>query len=305
MQSIDGMLLWTALSLILTSTIIYFGVNKGIERSVRVLMPALFLLMISLVIYNAFQDGFLDAAAYLFTPDFSKVTGATYLAAIGQAFFSIGVGMAGMMIFGSYLPQEVSITRCVLIIIVIDTAVALMAGLMIFPMVFRFGLDPAGGPGLIFQTLPVAFGLMPGGHMVAILFFTLLSVAAVTSMVGLLEPLVAWLEDTRNYSRHKSTLITVACIAGLGVLSILSYNILSQWQIGSRNLNGILDVLANQIMLPVGGLLIAIFAAWQVSKTSLRNELPAMPNAMFEVWHLLLRFLLPPVIAVIIITGLL
>ena len=141
--------------------------------------------------------------------------------------------------------------------------------------------------------------------MIAILFFTLLSVAAVTSMVGLLEPLVAWLEDTRDYSRHKSTLITVACIACLGVLSILSYNMLSQWQIGSQNLNGILDVLANQIMLPVGGLLIAIFAAWQVSKTSLRNELPAMPNAMFEVWHLLLRFLLPPVIAVIIITGLL
>ncbi|MBT4381483.1 MAG: sodium-dependent transporter [Gammaproteobacteria bacterium] len=305
MQSIDGMLLWTALSLMLTSTIIYFGVNKGIERSVRVLMPALFLLMISLVIYNVFQDGFLDAAAYLFTPDFSKVTGATYLAAIGQAFFSIGVGMAGMMIFGSYLPQEVSITRCVFIIILIDTAVALMAGLMIFPMVFRFGLDPAGGPGLIFQTLPVAFGLMPGGHMIAILFFTLLSVAAVTSMVGLLEPLVAWLEDVRDYSRQKSTLVTVACIACLGVLSILSYNLLSQWQIVSQNLNGILDFLANQIMLPVGGLLIAIFAAWQVSKASLRNELPAMTDTMFEAWHLLLRFLLPPAIAVIIITGLL
>ena len=140
--------------------------------------------------------------------------------------------------------------------------------------------------------------------MIAILFFTLLSVAAVTSMVGLLEPLVAWVEDVRDYSRHKSTLITVACIAGLGVLSILSYNTLSQWQIGSLNLNGILDALANQIMLPVGGLLIAIFAAWQVSKKSLRNELPAMSNAMFEVWHLLLRFLLPPAIAVIIITGL-
>ena len=305
MESIDGMLLWTALSLVLTSTVIYFGVNKGIERSVRVLMPALFLLMISLVIYNSFQDGFLDAATYLFTPDFSKVTGATYLAAIGQAFFSIGVGMAGMMIFGSYLPQEISITRCVLIIIVIDTAVALMAGLMIFPMVFRFGLDPAGGPGLIFQTLPVAFGQMPGGHVIAVLFFTLLSVAAVTSMVGLLEPLVAWLEDTYDYSRHKSTLITIACIACLGVLSILSYNIISQWQVGSRNLNGILDVLANQVMLPVGGLLIAIFAAWQVSKTSLRDELPTVPNAMFEAWHLLLRFLLPPAIAVIIITGLL
>ncbi len=304
MQSIEGMLMWTTLSLILTSTIVFFGVNKGIERSVRVLMPTLFLLMITLVIYNAFQDGFLDAAAYLFTPDFSKVTAATYLAAIGQAFFSIGVGMAGMMIFGSYLPQDVSITRCVLIIIVIDTAVALMAGLMIFPMVFRFGMDPAGGPGLIFQTLPVAFGQMPGGHIIAVLFFTLLSVAAVTSMVGLLEPLVAWLEDTRHYSRHKSTLITMACIACLGVLSILSYNILSQWQVGSRNLNGILDFLANQIMLPVGGLLIAIFAAWQVSKASLRDELPAMPKAVFELWHLLLRFLLPPAIAVIIITGL-
>jgi neurotransmitter:Na+ symporter, NSS family len=304
MQSIDGMLMWTTLSLILTSTIVFFGVNKGIERSVRVLMPTLFLPMITLVIYNAFQDGFLDAAAYLFTPDFSKVTAATYLAAIGQAFFSIGVGMAGMMIFGSYLPQDVSITRCVLIIIVIDTAVALMAGLMIFPMVFRFGMDPAGGPGLIFQTLPVAFGQMPGGHIIAVLFFTLLSVAAVTSMVGLLEPLVAWLEDTRHYSRHKSTLITMACIACLGVLSILSYNILSQWQVGSRNLNGILDFLANQIMLPVGGLLIAIFAAWQVSKASLRDELPAMPKAVFELWHLLLRFLLPPAIAVIIITGL-
>ncbi|MDA0272687.1 MAG: sodium-dependent transporter [Proteobacteria bacterium] len=304
MQSIDGMLMWTTLSLILTSTIVFFGVNKGIERSVRVLMPTLFLLMVTLVIYNAFQDGFMEAAAYLFTPDFSKVTAATYLAAIGQAFFSIGVGMAGMMIFGSYLPQDVSITRCVLIIIVIDTAVALMAGLMIFPMVFRFGMDPAGGPGLIFQTLPVAFGQMPGGHIIAVLFFTLLSVAAVTSMVGLREPLVAWLEDTRHYSRHKSTLITMACIACLGVLSISSYNILSQWQVGSRNLNGILDFLANQIMLPVGGLLIAIFAAWQVSKASLRDELPAMPKAVFEVWHLLLRFLLPPAIAVVIITGL-
>ncbi len=303
MQSIDGMFLWTALSLVLTGTIIYFGVNKGIERSVRVMMPTLFLLMAGLVIYNAFQDGFLDAVAYLFTPDFSEVTGATYLAAIGQAFFSIGVGMGGMMIFGSYLPREISITRCVLIIIVIDTAVALMAGLMIFPMVFRFGLDPAGGPGLIFQTLPVAFGQMPGGDLVAILFFTLLSVAAVTSMVGLLEPLVAWLQNTRHYSRHKSTLITIACIACLGVLSILSYNILSHWQLGSRNLNSFLDVLANQIMLPVGGLLIAIFAGWQVSKASLRDELPAMPKALFEAWHLLLRFLLPPAIAVIIITG--
>ncbi|MBT4493670.1 MAG: sodium-dependent transporter, partial [Gammaproteobacteria bacterium] len=205
-SAIGGMGFWTLLSLMFTGTIIFFGVNQGIERSVRVLMPTLFTLMLALVTYNAFQDGFGEAANYLFTPDFSKITGSTFLAAVGQAFFSIGVGMAGMMIFGSYLPPQVSITRCVLIIITIDTLVALIAGLMIFPMVFRFGLDPAGGPGLIFQTLPVAFAQMPGGQFIAIVFFTLLSVAAVTSMVGLLEPLVAWVEDSTTMNRQQATL---------------------------------------------------------------------------------------------------
>lgn len=302
--SIGGMFVWTVVALLLTSAIIYAGVNDGIERSVRVLMPTLFLLMVVLVIFNATQAGFGDAIAYLFTPDFSKIDGGTFLAAVGQAFFSIGVGMAGMLIFGSYLPQEVSITKCVLIIIVIDTCVALFAGLMIFPMVFRFGMDPAGGPGLIFQTLPVAFAQMPGGHFVAILFFTLLSVAAVTSMVGLMEPLVAWIEDTFDFPRHKATVTMFIAIGLLGVLSVLSYNVISDWKIGAMDLNGILDYLANQIMLPLGGLLIAIFAAWQVSKSSLREQLPLMPEAVFEIWHLLLRFLLPVAIIVILVTGL-
>ena len=302
--SINGMFVWTVVALLLTSAIIYAGVNDGIERSVRVLMPTLFLLMVVLVIFNATQAGFGDAIAYLFTPDFSKIDGGTFLAAVGQAFFSIGVGMAGMLIFGSYLPQEVSITKCVLIIIVIDTCVALFAGLMIFPMVFRFGMDPAGGPGLIFQTLPVAFAQMPGGHFVAILFFTLLSVAAVTSMVGLMEPLVAWIEETFDFPRHKATVTMFIAIGLLGVLSVLSYNVISDWKIGAMDLNGILDYLANQIMLPLGGLLIAIFAAWQVSKSSLREQLPLMPEAVFEIWHLLLRFLLPIAIIVILVTGL-
>ena len=304
LQSIDGMLIWTFVSLSLTGAIVYLGVNKGIERSVRVLMPTLFALIFCLVAYNATQDGFMRAATYLFSPDFSKIDGGTFLAAIGQAFFSIGVGMAGMMIFGAYLPDNVSITRCVLIIIVIDTGVALMAGLMIFPMVFRFGLDPAGGPGLIFQTLPVAFGQMPGGHFVAVVFFTLLSVAAVTSMVGLVEPLVAWLEESHGHSRHKATLIVLGAISILALVSVLSYNVISNWQIGSRDLNGFLDYLANQIMLPVGGLLIAIFCAWQIGRTSLSEELSTMPEWVFNTWHFLIRFLLPLVIAVILVTGL-
>lgn len=304
LADIGGMIFFSFIALLLTGTIIYLGVNDGIERSVRILMPTLFLLMVGLSVYNATQDGFGAAASYLFSPDFSKINGATFLAAVGQAFFSIGVGMAGMIIFGSYLPREVSITQCVLIIIVIDTTVAIMAGLMIFPMVFRFGLDPAGGPGLIFQTLPVAFGQMPGGQFIAVIFFTLLAVAAVTSMVGLLEPLVAWLEETVDMPRHKATVTMVGAISLLGIVSVLSYNIIAGWQIGRFNLNGILDYLANQIMLPLGGLMIAVFAAWKISRESLRKELSLMPEVMFSFWHLVLRFVIPAAIAIIIVTGL-
>ena len=143
LSNIGAMTLWTGLSLLLTGAIIFLGVNQGIERCVRVLMPVLLILITGLVLYNVFQDGFSAALSYLFSPDFSKIDGGTFLAAVGQAFFSVGVAMAGMMIFGSYLPDGVSITRCALIIVTIDTLVALLAGLMIFPMVFRFGLDPA------------------------------------------------------------------------------------------------------------------------------------------------------------------
>ena len=302
--SIGPMMFWTFLSLALTGAIIFLGVNAGIERSVRILMPTLFLLILTLVVYNAFQDGFGAAVSYLFTPDFSKIDGSTFLAAIGQAFFSVGVAMAGMMIFGAYLPQGVSITRCALIIVAIDTMVALMAGLMIFPMVFRFGLDPSGGTGLIFQTLPIAFSQMPGGHFVAVIFFTLLSVAAVTSMVGLMEPLVAWLDETTSFTREKSTVVTLACLAALGVLSVLSYNVISDVQFAGRDLNGVLDFLSSQITLPVGGLLIALFVGWQMSSKTLRAELTDLPEVIFTIWQFLIRFVLPVAIGVILVTGL-
>lgn len=302
--STGGMVFWTAVSLGLTGAIIYMGVNQGIERSVRVLMPTLFALILGLALFNATQDGFGEAIGYLFTPDFSRIDGGTFLAAVGQAFFSIGVGMAGMMIFGSYLPKGTSITRCVLIIIVIDTMVALMAGVMIFPMVFRFDLDPSGGPGLIFQTLPVAFAQMPAGHLVGIVFFTLLSVAAVTSMVGLMEPLVAWAEENFNMARHQATLATLGALAVLGLISVLSYTTISEFKVLGKDLNGIFDYLSNQIMLPLGGLFIAIFAGWQISRQSLKEELPLMPDAVFTIWHFLIRFVLPLAVTAIIVSGL-
>ncbi len=303
MTDVPGMLIWTLVGLGFTGLIIFFGVQKGIERAVRVLMPTLFLLLLGLAGYNLFAGGFGAAADYLFSADFSKVGPGTLLAAIGQAFFSVGVAMAGMMTFGAYLPKDISIPRSVLIIVTADTMVALVAGLVIFPAVFKFGLDPAGGAGLVFQTLPVAFAQMPGGQIIAILFFTLLTVGGVTSMVGLVEPVVSWLEEHRGLARHASTMMTMASIALFSILSVLSYNVISDWQVFGKDLNGAIDYLSNQIMLPLGGFLLAWFVGWFVSRESSAEEL-GMGRTVFNLWYLAIRYLVPPAVLLILITGL-
>jgi len=264
LASNSGMLFWTLAGLAITGFIIYSGVKDGIERAVSVMMPLMFLLLVGLALYNIFAGGFGEAVAWLFTPDFSKIGPAAVLAAIGQAFFSIGVAMGGMMTYGSYLPRSISISHSVLIIVIADTMVALLAGLVIFPAVFNYGLDPAAGAGLIFQTLPVAFAQMPGGYLFSVLFFLMLSVAGITSMVGLIESINSWVEERFGISRHKSALLVVGSIAVFSVLSILSYNVLGDLNLGRGNINDTLDYFSNQILLPVGGLLIAIFAGWFV-----------------------------------------
>ena len=298
-----SMVVWTMLALILTGSIIYAGLQNGIERAVSILMPTLFLLMILLVIYNAFVGGLSEALTYLFQADFSKITAEVALAAIGQAFFSIGVAMAGMMTFGAYLPKDVSIARSALVIILADTGIALLAGLVIFPAVFHNGLDPAGGPGLIFQTLPVAFASMPGGHVVSVLFFLLLSVAAITSMVGLIEPLVHYVEERWQYTRHKSALFVVGSIAGLSVFSALTYNLMSDFSIFGRDLNSLTDFVSNQILLPIGGMFIALFAGWFMDRALSREELNVSPG-VFAVWRILIRYVSPPAIFIVFILGL-
>lgn len=298
-----GMLFWTLVGLGITGVIIYAGVKDGIERAVSVMMPLMFLLLLGLAGYNYFAGGFDEAVTWLFTPDFSKIGGATVLAAIGQAFFSIGVAMGGMMTYGSYLPRDISLTGSVLIIVIADTGVALLAGLVIFPAVFHYNLDPAAGAGLIFQTLPVAFAQMPGGHLFSVLFFLMLSVAGITSMVGLVECVNAWLEDRYGMPRHKSAVLVIGSVAGLSVVSILSYNVFSELSLGGRNFNATLDYFSNQILLPVGGLLIAVFAGWAVDKSVSRDELSAAPALVYEAWHFLIRFVVPPALMVIIYNG--
>lgn len=298
-----GMLFWTLAGLAITGLIIFAGVKNGIERAVTIMMPLMFALLIVLAGFNFFAGGFWEAVAWLFTPDFSKVTFATVLAAIGQAFFSIGVGMGGMMTYGSYLPRSISISQSVLIIVIADTGVALLAGLVIFPAVFNYGLDPAAGAGLIFQTLPVAFAQMPGGYVFAVLFFLMLSVAGITSMVGLVESVNSWIEEHYGISRHKSAMIVVGSVAVLSILSILSYNVMDGLRLGERNFNDVADYFSNQILLPLGGLFIAIFAGWFMRREYSRDEFTSLGSTGYAIWYFLIRYIVPPALLIIFVLG--
>lgn len=302
-ESTPLMLMWTAIGLTITCGIVYSGVKNGIERAVKVLMPTLFILLLGLAIYNLQSEGFSAAVSYLLSADFSKITPSVWLVAVGQAFFSMGVAMAGMMVFGAYLPREVSIGKSVVLIAGADTLVALLAGFVIFPLVFSFGLNPAGGPGLIFQTMPVAFAQMPGGDIVSILFFLLLSVAAITSMVGLIEPLCAWLQGTYNVKRQRAAVVVCLAVGLVSVLSILSFTDAEFLAINGTSLNDLQDVLTNQIMLPLGGLLLAIFAGWFVSGESLKDELQIASPLIYNVWYFLIRFVVPVAVALIMISS--
>ncbi len=300
-----GMVFWTLIGLAITGMIIYSGVQNGIERAVVIMMPLMFVLLFGLAGYNYFAGGFGEAVEWLFTPDFSKIGPETVLTAIGQAFFSIGVAMGGMMIYGSYLPKSVSITQSVFIVVIADTFVAILAGLVIFPAVFSNGLDPAAGPGLIFQTLPVAFAQMPGGHLFSVLFFLMLAFAGITSMVGLVECVNAWLGDRYQMSRHRSAVLVIGSIAVLSVVSILSYNLLGDMTIGGMNFNALMDYFSTKILLPLGGLLIAVFAGWIVSREATRDELGSLNALGFQIWYFLIRFVVPPALLIIFVMGVL
>ena len=298
-----GLLFWTLIGLGITGYIIYAGVRGGIERAVTVMMPVLFGLLAVLAIYNVFAGGMGKALVWLFEPQFDRIKPAVFLIAVGQAFFSIGVAMGGMMTFGAYLPQTVSIPGSVIIIVIADTMVALLAGLVIFPAVFNNGLDPAAGAGLIFQTLPVAFSQMPGGYGFSIAFFLLLSVAGITSMVGLIESVTSWMQDHHGFARHTSAVTVVGSVAVLSVLSILSYNVFAELQVLGRNLNDVMDYFSNQILLPLGGFLIALFVGWFVSRESAAEELGFGSQTMFTLWHVLIRYVVPPAMAIIFYFG--
>ena len=294
---------WGSIALLSAALIIAAGVQQGIERAVKILMPMLFGLLLLLMVFNVFAGGMPQALDYLFTPDFSKVDGSTFLAALAQAFFSIGVAMAGMMMFGAYLPKTISIAQSAMIIVAADTAVALLAGLVIFPMVFHNGLDVGAGTGLIFQTLPVAFARMDGGAVVGAVFFLLLCVAAITSIVGLSEPVTGYVAERWQLTRRRATLAMFGTLFPFTVISALTFSTWSPVRLAGQSLDYWIEYLPNQVMLPVGGLLIATFVAWRLAQDISANELNFANPIWFSVWARLMRFVVVPAVFIILLTG--
>lgn len=225
--SAPRLLMWHSVFMVLVIGVVARGVQGGLERAVKWLMPALFILLVAMVAYAMVTGDFSSALNYLFKPDFDKISGETVLAALGQAFFSLSLGMGSIIVYGAYLSKETSIVQTTFIIGAVDTLVALLAGLVIFPIVFAYGLEPGSGPGLVFVSLTIAFGQMPGGQIFGSLFFTLLTVAAWTSAISLLEPVTAWLIEQFNWSRLKASMLAGFGAWLLGIGSLLSFNL---WQ---------------------------------------------------------------------------
>jgi neurotransmitter:Na+ symporter, NSS family len=302
---------WHTLFMALVMVVVGRGLRGGLERAVTILMPALFVLLLTVVGYAMTTGHFGEGVAFLFQPDFSKLTTAGVLVALGHAFFTLSLGMAVMMAYGSYLSKSVSIARTSILVSVMDTGVALLAGLAIFPIVFANGLEPGAGPGLIFQTLPLAFGQMPWGSLIGTLFFILLTFAAWTSAISLLEPVVEWLEEKKGMSRGKSTIgAGVACWL-LGIVSILSLNVWSDVtplgmfaMFEGKTIFDLLDFVTASVMLPLAGLLVALFAGWVMTREALQNEL-AMSARGFSLWYGTIRYVTPIAVAVVFIYNLL
>jgi neurotransmitter:Na+ symporter, NSS family len=288
------------------------GINAGLEKAVTYLMPALFVILLVLVGFAMATGEFGQAVSYLFAPDFSKVDGYTFLRAVGQAFFSLSLGLGTMLAYGAYLPKDISLHRSAFLIAGADTAVALLAGLAIFPLVFAYGLSPDSGPSLIFDTLPIAFGKMPGGTLFGVLFFVLLLIAAITSSISMLEPGVSYLEEKKGMNRWKSAILGGAIAFVVGLASVLSYN---DWQhvypLAALGLEGntmtfydITDYIVSNLVMPIASLALAIFAGWFVSRNHLREETGLPEGGIFEVWHVLVKFFCPVALVVILLSGL-
>lgn len=303
LASAGTLTIWHTVFMAITALIVGVGVTKGIENTAKVLMPLLGVILFVIVGYNVMNGGFGQAVNYLFAPDLSKLNGDVMLAALGHAFFTLSIGMGIMVAYGSYLGRDVNLLSTARTVVILDTVIALAAGLAIFPIIFNNGLDPASGPGLIFVSLPIAFGSMGAGAIIGTLFFLLITFAAVTSSISLLEPTVELLEERTPMSRTVSTIVASIAVWLLGIAALLSFNLWSDFTIMGNGIFDALDKLTSKFMLPLTGLAAIIFVGWKMDQRSIQQEL-GLSNGTWQLWQIIAKFVAPIAVLIVFVTTL-
>ncbi len=296
-------LFWHTVAMTMTVAVVARGVRGGLELATRIMMPLLIVILVLLFGYNIGTSGFSQAMDFMFVPDFSRVTGETVLVALGHAFFTLSLGMGAIMVYGSYMPGDASIVKAGLWIIVLDTGIALLAGMVIFPIVFSNGLSPQEGAGLIFQTLPLALGNMEWGYGLALVLFVLVSIAAWTSAISLVEPAVSYLWERFGVPRLHSAIAVGVATWSLGVLAALSFNLLGEVTLFGKTAFDLLEFTTANILLPAGGMLIAIFAAWRMPRADSADEL-GLSGWRYRLWWWLAAVVAPTGVVVVFLNGL-
>lgn len=296
--------IWQMGFMFLTGAIILAGVKKGIERYTKMMMPVLFIIVILLGIRACTLEGASEGLKFLFYPNFNALTAESILSALGQAFFSLSIGMGVLLTYASYLRKSENLTHISIQVITTDTLVAVLSGVAILPAVFAFGINPQAGPGLVFLTLPIVFQSMPLGQIWAILFFILLTFAALTSAISLLEVVVAFLVEEKKMSRLKATLLTTLSIGFLGIFCTLSFGPLKDLRIFGLSVFETFDFISSNLLLPVGGILICIFAGWRLDKAVLYHEISngnTIKLRFFRTYIFILKYIAPLCILLILL----
>jgi len=338
------LILYHTVFMCLVGFVISRGVHRGIESSLRLLMPLLFVMLLVLLGYSLTTPGFQQGWEFLFRFEPEKLTGDAIIVALGHSFFTLSLGMGAIMAYGAYMPANSPLGKTILTVGVLDTLVALLAGLVIFPIVFSNGLEPGAGPGLMFQTLPIAFGQLPGGVLIGTTFFVLVGIAAWSSAISLLEPAVAWAVE-KGISRVRATVTVCVLSWVLGLGTVMSFNDWSDKQffvsvsgsnaqseqvyddfmlyadvavleeslgttggltydIRGKTFFDVLDFLTTNIMLPAGGVLIALFVGWFMSRRAVADEARLKSNTLFNVWRFMVRVVSPIAVLLVIYQGL-
>jgi NSS family neurotransmitter:Na+ symporter len=292
------LLFWHSVFMFLTMSVVARGVTSGLERANKIMMPSLVVILLILLGYSMAVGDVSRSIEFMFRPDFSKITPAAILSAMGHSFFTLSLGMGAVMVYGSYLQRHASIARAAFHIVLADTAIALIAGITIFAIVFANHLEPAAGPGLIFQTLPIAFGQMPGGTFFATLFFILVAFAAWTSSISLVEPAVSWLIENTALTRTRAAFLVGGLIWLIGIAVLLSFGVWGEVKLFGLNIFDMLDKLTTNILLPLGGLLMAVFAVWVMHAAHAQEEL-ALNDRHYRRWLFATRYVAPAAIVLV------